>query len=387
MKDFIYEIPTKLLFGFGQLSKLHEEKLPGKKALIVISGGKSMKAQGYLARVEKELDMADVEHLLFDEIKPNPTYKNVMDGAKKGKENNCDFVIALGGGSTMDAGKAIAIAMTNPGDFWDYSFSVTGGKKTPEINAVPIVCITTTAGTGSEIDPFSVITKEDTDEKTGFAFPSMYPTLSIVDPDLMMSVPPVLTAYQGMDAFFHASESMINTKNHPMGKMYALKAVEYIAKYLPIAVKDGSNKEARYYMALANTLAGRYMLCVAPHTIEHALSGFYHDLPHGAGLILIAHAYYKHFADLKSAEEPMIAMAKAMGIENAASGQDFIKALDKLIADINMSDLKMSDFGVELETLNKIPLRTKEVLGGDLEADPVVLSEEDILKILKESFK
>ena len=111
MKNFIFDLPTRLLFGFGELNNLHKENLPGKKALIVTTNGKSVKANGYLARVEEQLDKAGVVHILFDEIKPNPTLKNVMDGAAKAKENGCDFVVALGGGSVMDAGKAIAFAM------------------------------------------------------------------------------------------------------------------------------------------------------------------------------------------------------------------------------------------------------------------------------------
>lgn len=387
MNNFTYSIPTRILFGAGQLENLHLEKLPGGKALIVISSGKTMKNSGYLNRVENQLDNAEVSYVLFDQIKPNPTLKNVMDGATLAKENGCDFVIGLGGGSSMDAAKAIAFAATNPGDLWNYSFSMTGGQKSPVSNPLPIVAITTTAGTGSEVDPWSVITKEETEEKSGFGFESMYPTLAIVDPDLMMSVPPILTAFQGMDAFFHASESVINTKNHPMGEMFALKAIEYIAKYLPRAVKDGTDKEARAYVALANTLAGFYMLCTSAHSMEHAMSGFYPELPHGAGLIMLAHAYYENFAELHVCDGQMIKMAKAMGIEKAGSGKDFVNALDKLLCDCNVEDLKMSDYGISYEVLEKFPTRARKVMGGDFTADPKELSDSEILKIYQKSFR
>ena len=215
----------------------------------------------------------------------------------------------------------------------------------------------------------------------------MFPTISVVDADLMMSVPPKLTAYQGMDAFFHASESVINKNQHPMGEMFALKAIELIAKYLPIAYNDGNNKEARENMALANTLAGYYMLCTSPHTMEHVMGSYHSDLVHGAGLIMIAHEYYDFFAERKAAEEPMIKMAKAMGVENPTSGKDFIKALDKLIASIDCADLKMSDEGITEEELNKYPQRVHEVLGGDITADPLLLSNDDYLEIFKKSFK
>lgn len=387
MNQFTFYMPTKVLFGEGQLSYLHEQELPGKKALIVTSNGTSTKKYGYLERVEKELDQVGIAHVLFDQIRPNPTNTNVMDGAKMAKDNGCDFVVALGGGSVMDCSKCIALMVTNPGDIWDYSLSKAGGKKAAEFDAIPIVAITTSAGTGSEVDIASVITNEEAKEKTGIFFPSMFPTLSIVDADLMVSVPAKLTAYQGMDAFFHASESVISKNEHPMGEMFALKAIELIAANLPVAYKDGNNKEARANMALANTLAAYYMLCTSAHTMEHVMGSSHDELVHGAGLIMIAHEYYDFFAERKAAEEPMIKMAKAMGVTNPTSGKDFIKALDDLIATLDCADLKMSDNGITEEELTSFPQKVHEVLGGDITEDPVLLSDDDYLEIFKRSFK
>lgn len=387
MSNFIFHMPTRVLFGAGQLSRLHEEKLPGKKALIVTSNGESTKKYGYLDRVEQELELAGAEHALFDEIRPNPTNHNVMDGAKAVKENRCDFVVALGGGSVMDCAKCIALMAANPGDIWDYSLSKNGGQKNAPNDAIPIVCITTSAGTGSEVDTAAVISNDELKEKTGIFFPSMYPDISVVDSDLMMSVPPAFTAYQGMDAFFHASESVINKNEHPMGEMFALKAIELIAKYLPIVYKDGSNKEARENMALANSLAGYYMLCTSAHTIEHVMGSFHENLIHGAGLIMTAHAYYDFFAERRAAEEPMMKMARAMGVENPASGRDFVKALDNLIASVGCADLKMSEAGITKEELKLYPQKIHEVLGGDITADPITLSDEDYLEIYQKSYK
>lgn len=387
MNQFTFYMPTKVLFGEGQLSYLHEQELPGKKALIVTSNGTSTKKYGYLERVEKELDQVGIAHVLFDQIRPNPTNTNVMDGAKMAKDNGCDFVVAFGGGSVMDCSKCIALMVTNPGDIWDYSLSKAGGKKAAEFDAIPIVAITTSAGTGSEVDIASVITNEEAKEKTGIFFPSMFPTLSIVDADLMVSVPAKLTAYQGMDAFFHASESVISKNEHPMGEMFALKAIELIAANLPVAYKDGNNKEARANMALANTLAAYYMLCTSAHTMEHVMGSSHDELVHGAGLIMIAHEYYDFFAERKAAEEPMIKMAKAMGVTNPTSGKDFIKALDDLIATLDCADLKMSDNGITEEELTSFPQKVHEVLGGDITEDPVLLSDDDYLEIFKRSFK
>lgn len=385
--NFTFYMPTKVLFGAGQLQNLHNEQMPGKKALIVTSNGQSTKKFGYLAATEKELDLAGVEHVLFDEVRPNPTKQNVMDGAAKAKTEGCDFVVALGGGSVMDCSKCIALMIVNPGDLCDYVFSAKGGHKNFINPSKPLIAITTNAGTGSEVDMFSVISNDELHEKTGVFDISMFPTLSVVDSNLMMSVPPKYTAYQGMDAFFHAAESVINTKEHPMGEMFALKAIELIAKNLPVAYKDGSNKDARANMALANSLAGYYMICTSEHSMEHVMGSYHENLVHGAGLIMICHEYFDFFAERKAAEEPMIKMAKAMGVENPTSGKDFIKALDKLVASVGCADLKMSDVGIKRDELKMFSEHVHDVLGGDTTADPLTLSNEDYLGIYERSYK
>lgn len=380
-------MPTKTLFGPGRLNDLHLQTLPGKKALIVTSQGKSVKKYGYLQRVQNELDLAQVEYILFDQIRPNPTVENVMDGAQMAKDHGCDFVLALGGGSVMDCSKCIALMMTNEGDIWDYSQSQHGKKQTPAHQAAPLVCITTSAGTASEVDMGAVISNDTMKEKSAIMHISMFPVLSIVDSDLMMSVPLKLTAYQGMDAFFHASETVINKNVHPMAEMFALKTIELVAKYLPIAYRDGDNQEARAYLALANSLAGYYMMCTSAHTMEHVMGSFHENLIHGAGLIEIAHAYYDYFASRQAAEIPMMKMAKAMGMKDVTSGQDFIKALDQLIEDIGCADLKMSDEGITKEEIKLYPSKIHEVLGGDITADPIPLSDDDYLEIYTNAFR
>ena len=385
--DFTYYIPTRILFGAGQLKRLHEQQLPGKKALIVITAGKSMKANGYLDRVEEQLDMAGVEHVLFDRILPNPVLRHVMEGAAVAKANGCDFVLGLGGGSSMDAAKAIAVMASNPGDYWDYNFGITGKGLPVPNDPLPIVAVTTTAGTGSESDPWTVTTKEETREKCGFGYDKTFPALSIVDPDLMMTVPPALTAYQGFDALFHATESVISNGAHIVSEMFALKAIELIAKYLPAAVNDGSDQEARAHVALANTLAGFFMYCTSEHSIEHALSAYHGELPHGAGLIMVSLAYYQHFVDARACDERFIKMAKAMGVENAANAQDFVDALKKLESDCGVADLKMSDYGVTESELPKLAENARGASGGLYNGDPVPLSDSDVTKILEKSYR
>ncbi len=387
MYNFNFDIPTRVLFGPGKLKELHLEALPGKKALIVISSGTSVKKYGYLESLENELKLAGVEYLIFDEIRSNPTNHNVMDGAKIAKENGCDFVIALGGGSVMDCAKCIAIMVTNPGDIWDYFQTGTGGKKDPQIRPIPIVCITTSAGTASEIDYAAVISNDEANEKSGFMTRFIYPTLSIVDADLMMSVPPRLTALQGMDAFFHAAETVVNKNGHPLSELFALKAIEYVAKYLPRAVKDGGDKEARAYVALANTFSGFYMMLTSMHRMEHAMGSFHDSLIHGTGLILIAHEYYDFLAERKAAEEKMIRMAKAMGVENPTSGKDFVSAMDKLIEAVGCGGLKMSDEGISEAELELYPKKMTDIIGGNMLTDPIKLTTEDYMSIFRKAYR
>ena len=162
----------------------------------------------------------------------------------------------LGGGSLIDAAKAIAVMAANPGDYWDY-IAAGSGKGQPLANSpLPVVAVTTTAGTGTEADPWTVITKEDSNEKIGAGWPEVFPALSIVDPELMMTVPPHLTAYQGFDALFHSTEGYLANCSTPISDIYAIKAIELIGRSLAKAVKDGSDREARADVALANTLSG-----------------------------------------------------------------------------------------------------------------------------------
>lgn len=388
--NFNYYMPTKLLFGKGQLGNLHKHDLPGKKALIVISAGTSTKKFGYLKKLEDQLDLAGANYVLFDKIQPNPTLPNVMDGAKLAKENNCDFVIGLGGGSSIDAAKSISVMATNEGNYWDYIQGGTGKGQAVKNNPLPVIAITTTAGTGTEVDPWTVITNEEMNEKIGFGYDKTFPVIAIVDPELMMSVPPMLTAFQGFDALFHSTEGYINNTAYVMSDMYALKAIELIGKSLEIAVTQGDNEQARADVALANTLSGLVEStsgCTSEHSIEHALSAFHPNLTHGAGLIMISEAYYTHIANSGACDQRMIDMAKALGKKDANEPMDFVAALTELMAACGVSDLKMSEVGIVGDDMEKYAVNARETMGGLFEVDPLTITHEDVVQILNKSFK
>lgn len=388
MQNFSYYIPTRLFFGKGELGRIATEKLPGKKALIVTSSGTSMKKYGYLDRLTALLKENKTDYVIFDKILPNPIKSHVMEGAALAKSEGCDFVIGLGGGSSIDASKAIAVMATNEGDYWDY-ISGGSGKGMPVPNdPLPIIAITTTAGTGTEADPFTVTTKEETGEKIGFGYDKTFPVFSIIDPDLMMSVPPKLTAYQGFDALFHATEGYIASVANPISDLFALKSIELLGKYLARAVKDGSDVEVRSYVALANTLSGMVEStsgCTSEHSIEHAMSGYHPDLPHGAGLIMVSVAYNTLFAD--KVPDRFIAMAKALGKEDAKDPMDFVEMLKKLQKDCGVDELKMSEYGIKKEELPQMAKHAKDTMGGLFEVDRYQLSMDEVVSILEKSYR
>lgn len=389
--SFQMYVPTRILFGEGQLEGLHKQKLPGKKAMIVISNGKSTKRNGALEKTEKELKLAGAETVLFDKIMPNPLKQTIMEGAAFAKENHCDFIVALGGGSVMDASKAIAAMAANDGDLWDYISGGTG-KGLPLVQEpLPVIAITTTAGTGSEVDQWGVVSNEETDEKIGFGgYDSLFPQIAIVDPQLMKSVPAEFTAYQGFDALFHSVECYISAAANLMSDMYALTAIENIGAYLARAVKDGSDMEAREHVAFANTLSGVVMTissCTSEHSMEHAMSAYHHDLPHGAGLIMISKAYFTYFIENHACDERFIRMAQALGKTDAKEPMDFIAALVELQEQCGVADLKMSDYGIKPDEFMTLAQNARATMGGLFFCDRVLLSDEECAAIFEKAYR
>lgn len=383
-------IPTRVMFGEGMLNKLGDQPMPGRRALIIISNGKSTRANGYLARTEEQLHRAGVETFVFDGVAPNPSVGNVNAGAKVARDNDCDFLVALGGGSVMDCAKAIAVMTTNEGELWDY-VPIGSGKGQPiAVRPLPIIAITTTAGTGSETDSSGVITKEDTFEKAFVGDASLFPVLSIVDAELMKSVPATFTAYQGFDALFHSTEGYIAKGANLMSDMYALEAIRNIAEYLPRAINDGNDIEARTRVAFGNTLSGGVMcltLITSEHALEHALSAYHPNLPHGAGLIMVSRAYYKYFIEHHACDDRFIRMAQAMGMTEATKPEDFLTALTRLQEACGVADLKMSDYGIVPEEFETLMRNTREVMGVMFTSDRVQMSDADIVNVYEESYK
>jgi alcohol dehydrogenase len=286
METFGIHIPTKVIFGRGSIAKLKEVvPLYGKKALLLTTG-EDLRKVGTLDRALNYLNEAHVKVVVDNTIEPNPKTYNIDHAVKVMLDEECDVVIGLGGGSSMDAAKATAFVAKNGGTIQEY---ILEGKRAKEIQTetFPIICVTTTAGTGSEVTNVAVITDPVTKEKPGLLRDCLYPDVSIVDPDLTVTLPIGVTAGTGVDVFYHAMESYIATVATPFTDFVALEAMNLVKENLHRVYKDAYDIEARTKMAWANTLAG---LCitssstVAIHAIGHSVSGIT-DVSHACAAV------------------------------------------------------------------------------------------------------
>lgn len=321
---FEFYIPSISRMGIGAVKEVGAKAtyLGGTRALLVTDKGLSK--SGMADQIKKLLEDAGVPTTIFDGAEPNPTDLNVRAGVKAYQDNKCDMIVTLGGGSSHDTGKGIGIVAGNGGDIREYAGIDTVAKPLP-----PLIAINTTAGTGSEVTRFAVITNTDTHVKMIFATPRITPTIAINDPVLMVGMPPALTAATGMDALTHAVEAYVAALMNPVTDACAIAAIKLIADWLPAAVANGDNLEARDKMAYAEFLAGMAFnnagigivhamahqpgaLLNKPHGVCNAIL-----LPHGCAFNLIAMP--KRFAEI----------AAAMGVNTA--GLTAMEAAEKCV--------------------------------------------------------
>ncbi|MEN3009208.1 iron-containing alcohol dehydrogenase [Pseudothermotoga sp.] len=381
---FISYLPTKIVFGLGAIEKLSElVKNLGRKAMIV-TGRKSTKETGILDKVIKLLKDVDIDSVVFDKVQPNPISDHVDEAAKMAIEKNVDFIIGLGGGSAIDSAKAIAIAAAMKDSFWNYTHA--GGKKKPT-SALPIVAIPTTHGTGTEADPFAVITNPRTKEKVGIGYDVIFPRVSIVDPSLMVSLPKDQTAYTSMDAFYHSLEAFLNIDANPYSDLLALDSMKRIINYLTRAYRNGQDIDARTNLAWASTEAGiteTLTGVIANHAIEHGLSGFNEKLPHGLGLCITGPYLLQYMFD--ECKERLAVLTKEVfnidefKVEKAA--KLFIEKLFEF-QDLFGLNQKLSNFGFKEQDLPEIAKVAYRIMKGVVVKSPKKLEEKDLVEIMK----
>lgn len=383
---FEFALPTRIVFGTGALVRLAKLPMPGKKTLLVTTSGGSLVRSGLLDRVKALFAARGVEIVLFDRVFPNPTDTLVMEASALARSEGVDFVTGLGGGSALDVAKAIAMTAVNEGDVWDYVRGGTGGGKSPAHPSLPTLLIPTTAGTGSEADPWIVLGKLETDEKIAFGNRGTYPTMSVVDPSLTLSVPPFLTACQGFDALCHAAEGYLNRRASPVSDLFALEAVRLLGRSLVTAVRKGDDLAARSDVSLAATLAGvneSLAGCISLHALEHALSAKNPNLTHGQGLAMLAFAYFRHLINKGAAHERFVDLARALGYPRAAAPADFLAVLHHLLIACGLANLSWREAGFSKKDFPDLIDNARSAMGALFRCDPEELSDGDLFEILE----
>ena len=301
----IREIRTRtcVYFGCGAINKINDIaidfKSKGLDKVIVMSGKNAYKSTGAWDVVEKALKDNDIKYVNYDKVTPNPDSIAVNEATLLAKDFGAKAVIAIGGGSPIDAGKSVAILLKYPdknaNDLYEFKFTPT--------EAVPIVAINLTHGTGTETNRFAVVTLPEKDYKPAIAYDCIYPTYAIDDPVLMTKLSPKQTRYVSIDAVNHVVEAATSTVTSPYAITLAREVITLVAKYLPIANETPENSEARYFLAYAAMLAGVCFdngLLHYTHALEHPLSGVKHDLSHGLGLAILLPAVVKNIFDAKA---------------------------------------------------------------------------------------
>lgn len=376
----IYYVPPINLLGKGCLSESKDsiKSLGTKKAFIV--SDKFLTSNGTVKKVTDMLSQIGVNFAIYDEVKPNPTVTNVNNGLEILKSENCDFIITIGGGSPQDCGKAISILATNGGDIRDYE----GVNKTSK-KCLPIVAITTTAGTSAEVTINYVITDEDRHVKMIMVDTNALATMTVNDPELMISKPANLTAATGMDALTHAIEAVVANGAYDVTDSTALYSIKQIFKYLPRAVKDGNDIDAREQMCYACFLNGIAFSNAGlgnVHAMAHQLGGLY-DLPHGVCNAMLLPIVEEENAKSAPSKFRSIAEIIGMNIHEKSDKEcvdfviDKIKALSEEVGiPKSLKDVGVDNPNFELLAENSM----KDACAG---ANPVFFDKDKIIELFK----
>ncbi|MBN1461749.1 MAG: iron-containing alcohol dehydrogenase [Armatimonadetes bacterium] len=387
MKPFEFYLPTKLLFGPGSVAKLPETVSGlGRKALLVTYSDGSMRTAGTLDKVLGLLEEAQIAVVVDEGVDPTPGTAYVDRMAQVARAEGCSAVVGLGGGSAMDAAKAIALSATNTtireyllgGDNW-----LLVGAHDP----LPIITVTTTSGTGSEVTCVAVLTDDESHQKRGVLSRSLYPTVSIVDPELMLSMPRGVTAVTGVDALFHALEAFLSRGANAYSDLVGTEALRLIVANLETVFQDGSNLEARANMAWACTLAGMAFdnaNCVAIHAIGQGI-GTHTNASHGKTCAVVGPAYLRY--TYQSAPARYAAIARLLGVPAGSLSEMELAqrsgdALQAFLARVDL-DMTASSLGV---TEDMIPAIVEEVfltMRALLEASLAPLDKADAAEILR----
>jgi len=387
MKNFNYYLPTSIRYGWGRVNEVGKvTSRLGKKCLLVTV--KPFPAMEPLFEKVKTLcNEAGVDVIHFDGVIPNPTTDSINLASEMAIKNNIDVILGVGGGSSIDTAKSIAVGATHEGDIWDYRL---GQKRINSKKLLPIVTIPTTSGTGAEITSVAVIKNSKEKLKSVLANWSLCPKVSIVDPEPTMTVPPYITATTGFDVFCHLFESYLNKFSIYLVDLIALDSLKMVIKYLPIAIKDSSNKEAREALSMASTFGGICITNVGTtlfHAIGMSIGGNNSNITHGEALAImypeINRWTWKH-ASRKYATVGRLFNPDLTNESDVVAAEQACIEIEKFLKKIGLW-ISLEDKNVSEGDLKKIGDDTLEI--PNYKFHPKVPNLEEINDIIKRSYK
>lgn len=387
MRNFNYYHPTRIQFGCGRINEIGKiVKRNGIRCLLV-TVKPFTEMEELFEKVSRLCQVEGVEIIHYDGAIPEPTDECVDIGSEIAKENKVEVILGVGGGSSIDTAKAIAVGATHEGDVWDYRL---GQKRINSKKILPIIAVPTTGGTGAEVTNMAVIKSSKDKFKSALADWNLTPSVALVDPEVTLTVPPQITATTGFDAFTHSFETFINKNSSDFIDLYALQGLKNVIKYLPIAIEDGANMEAREALSFAATLGG---LCISnigtilPHGIAMALGGHSSGISHGEGLAILypevnrwtwKHAIEKYAAIGRLFNPVLVKSTDEIAAEKCCDEIElFLKKIGLWIS-LDDKNVSKDDIGaIAADTLN---LRNYTL-------HPKIANYEEIFNLIKKSFR
>ena len=376
-----FRMPQAVFYGRNSLTVLGEQaSLQGKKALLV--SDRVMEQIGNVRRCQASLDASGVTYVTYLDVNSEPTDVHVAEALEVLKKNQCDLIIAIGGGSCIDAAKAVAVIATNGGYIGDYM----GGKKAVSLDPIPLIGIPTTAGTGSEVTSVTVISNTKDDIKMMIRHPHFIPKVAIVDPILTLSTPPHVTAATGVDALCHAIEAFISRRAQPLTDILALSAIELITQNLRAAFNDGDNLDAREKMALASMQAGAAFpnsSVTLVHGMSRPIGALFH-VPHGVSNAMLLPAVIEFTKD--SAIDRLAVIGRLIRsdlkeLSNEELAELTIVEIKQLCQDLNIPNMKT--WGIDKEKFDRVvsKMATDALDSGSPGNNPRVPTYEEIVNL------
>jgi alcohol dehydrogenase class IV len=377
------KLPVPVEFGVGSVQKL-PDYLQETKRVLLVTGQNAMRAAGVTGRLERLFQDREIECRLFDRVSAEPDFREIEEAARLAREFQAEAIVGCGGGSALDAAKAIAVATTHPGCIMDY---ILNGPKQVTAAALPVMAVTATSGTGSHVGRVAVLSDGSRGVKRAIISDHIYPRAAVADPEILRHMPPSVTATSGFDAFAQALEGFLSTSENPLGNACAREAMRLIAGVLPKAVEHGEDLQLRAAMAWADTLQGISLATNAvltPHVIAMVLGGRFR-IPHARAIATVMVPCLRH--SRPSATAKLAEVARLMGCEESsdeALADMAIDAVDRLIAAIGLKKT-LREHNVAGREFRSIAEEVRTNFALRLDADPVPKSVDDLVAILEEA--